>query len=44
MAIKINAKKFEALVVQALEELPGFFQDRLQNIEVLSCLYATPLY
>jgi predicted Zn-dependent protease with MMP-like domain len=35
MAIKISAKKFEALVVQALEELPEFFQDRLQNIEVL---------
>ena len=35
MSIKISAKKFEALVVQALEELPEFFQDRLQNIEVL---------
>lgn len=35
MAIKISAKKFEALVVQALEELPQFFQARLQNIEVL---------
>lgn len=35
MAIKISAKKFEALVVQALEELPAFFKERLQNIEVL---------
>jgi predicted Zn-dependent protease with MMP-like domain len=35
MPIKISAKKFEALVVAALEELPAFFQDRLQNIEIL---------
>lgn len=35
MAIKISAKKFEALVVQALEELPKFFQERLENIEIL---------
>lgn len=35
MPIKISAKKFESLVVQALEELPAFFKDRLQNIEVL---------
>jgi predicted Zn-dependent protease with MMP-like domain len=35
MPIKISAKKFEALVVQALDELPAFFRDRLQNIEVL---------
>jgi predicted Zn-dependent protease with MMP-like domain len=35
MSIKISPKKFEALVVQALEELPQFFQDRLENIEVL---------
>jgi len=35
MPIKIRAKKFESLVVQALEELPAFFKDRLQNIEVL---------
>ena len=35
MAIKISARKFEALVVQALEDLPAFFQERLQNIEVL---------
>ncbi len=35
MPIKISAKKFEALVVHALEELPAFFKDRLQNIEVL---------
>lgn len=35
MPIKINAKKFESLVVQALEALPAFFQERLQNIEVL---------
>jgi predicted Zn-dependent protease with MMP-like domain len=35
MPIKISARKFETLVVQALEELPAFFKDRLQNIEVL---------
>ncbi|HMQ51917.1 MAG TPA: metallopeptidase family protein [Anaerolineae bacterium] len=35
MPIKISAKKFEALVVQAMEELPAFFKDRLHNIEVL---------
>ncbi len=35
MPIKISAKKFEALVVAALEELPAFFQDRLQNVEIL---------
>lgn len=35
MPIKISVKKFEALVVQALDELPAFFKDRLQNIEVL---------
>ena len=35
MSIKISAKKFEALVVQALEQLPAFFKDQLQNIEVL---------
>jgi predicted Zn-dependent protease with MMP-like domain len=35
MPIKISAKKFEALVVQALEDLPAFFKERLQNIEVL---------
>jgi predicted Zn-dependent protease with MMP-like domain len=35
MPLKISARKFEALVVQALEELPAFFKDRLENIEVL---------
>jgi predicted Zn-dependent protease with MMP-like domain len=35
MPIKISAKKFEALVVQALDELPDFFRNRLENIEVL---------
>lgn len=35
MPIKISAKKFEALVVQAMEEMPAFFKDRLHNIEVL---------
>ena len=35
MPIKISKKKFEALVVQALEELPEFFQSKLQNIDVL---------
>jgi predicted Zn-dependent protease with MMP-like domain len=35
MPIKISVKKFEALVVHALEALPAFFKDRLQNIEVL---------
>lgn len=35
MPINISTKKFEALVVQALEQLPAFFKDQLQNIEVL---------
>ena len=35
MAVKISPKKFESLVVEALEALPAYFQERLQNIEVL---------
>jgi predicted Zn-dependent protease with MMP-like domain len=35
MPIKISPKKFEALVVQALDDLPDFFRRKLQNIEVL---------
>ena len=35
MPIKISPKKFESLVVQALEALPTFFKGRLENIEVL---------
>jgi predicted Zn-dependent protease with MMP-like domain len=35
MPIKISPKTFETLVIQALEALPPFFQDRLQNIEIL---------
>jgi predicted Zn-dependent protease with MMP-like domain len=30
-----NPQEFEELVVQALESLPEFFQQRLQNIEVV---------
>jgi predicted Zn-dependent protease with MMP-like domain len=35
MASKFSAEEFEKLVAQALEDLPGFFREKLQNIEVV---------
>jgi len=35
MEPKFTAEEFEELVVQALEALPPFFQEKLQNIEVV---------
>jgi predicted Zn-dependent protease with MMP-like domain len=35
MALKFTPAEFEQLVVQALEELPEFFQEKLENIDVL---------
>jgi predicted Zn-dependent protease with MMP-like domain len=35
MPAHFTLEEFEALVVQALEALPEFFQQRLQNIEVV---------
>lgn len=42
MPIKLSAKTFEALVVQALDELPEFFRAKLENIEVLVADRPTP--
>lgn len=35
MEPKFTAEEFEQLVAQALDELPQFFREKLQNIEVL---------
>ena len=35
MEQKFTAEEFEQLVAQALDELPQFFREKLQNIEVL---------
>lgn len=35
MTPKFSPEEFEALVVQALENLPAFFQEKLQNVEVV---------
>jgi predicted Zn-dependent protease with MMP-like domain len=35
MSPKFSPEKFEALVAQALDELPEFFQKKLQNVEVV---------
>lgn len=35
MTPKFDPEEFEQLVVQALEALPEFFQEKLQNIEVV---------
>ncbi len=35
MPTKFSPDEFEALVVEALEALPAFFQEKLQNIEVI---------
>lgn len=35
MSEKITAEEFEQLVIQALDDLPPFFQEKLQNVEVV---------
>lgn len=42
MATKFTPEEFEQLVVQALDELPEFFQEKLQNIEVVVSDWPTP--
>lgn len=39
---QITPDEFEALVVQALDGLPEFFQKKLNNVEVVVADYATP--
>jgi predicted Zn-dependent protease with MMP-like domain len=38
---KFTQEEFEQLVVQALEDLPEFFQQKLQNIEVVVAEWPT---
>ncbi len=35
MKPKFNPEEFEQLVVQALDDLPEFFKEKLQNVEVV---------
>ena len=42
MPIKLSAEEFQALVVQALDDLPEFFQEKLQNVEVVVSDWPTP--
>lgn len=35
MALKMSRAAFERLVVEALDDLPPFFQDKMENIELL---------
>jgi predicted Zn-dependent protease with MMP-like domain len=42
MSSKFSPEKFEALVAQALDELPEFFQKKLQNVEVVVEDWPTP--
>ena len=39
---KFTPDEFEQLVVQALDDLPEFFQQKLQNIEVVVAEWPTP--
>lgn len=39
---KFSPEEFEALVVQALDGLPEFFQEKLQNVEVVVSDRPTP--
>jgi predicted Zn-dependent protease with MMP-like domain len=42
MSPRFDPEEFEQLVVQALEDLPGYFQEKLQNIEVVVADWPTP--
>jgi len=39
---RFSPEEFEQLVVQALEDLPDYFQQKLQNIEVVVADWPTP--
>ncbi len=41
MIPKFSAEKFEQLVVQALDDLPDFFKEKLQNVEVVIANWPT---
>ena len=43
MTPRFDPEEFEQLVVQALEDLPGYFQEKLQNIEVVVADWPTPV-
>ena len=40
--LKISPRKFEQLVAEALDDLPPFFQEKLDNVEVLVQPWPTP--
>lgn len=40
--LKITPSRFEKLVAEALDDLPPFFQDKLNNVEVLVQSWPTP--
>ena len=42
MIAKFSSEEFEQLVVEALDELPDYFQQKLQNIEVVVADWPTP--
>lgn len=41
-SLKIPPRKFEQLVAEALDDLPPFFQEKLENVEVLVQVWPTP--
>lgn len=42
MIAKFTPEEFEQLVVEALDKLPDYFQQKLQNIEVVVADWPTP--
>lgn len=40
--LRLSATEFEQLVAQALDDLPQFFQEKLQNIDVVVQEWPTP--
>ena len=40
--LKFSPRKFEQLVAEALDDLPPFFQEKLDNVEVLVQPWPTP--
>ena len=43
MTPKFTTEEFEKLVVEALDDLPDFFRQKLQNIEVVVSDWPTPV-
>ena len=43
MTPKFTTEEFEQLVVEALDDLPDFFRQKLQNIEVVVSDWPTPV-